>query len=220
LESDVLQEQRIEAELIAARLFRFRARRGLGVFYSLISIIPLTGLILYATVPLLVAIAGVFAGSLAIWFVARACGFGGFSKMQYSLDFLRGERGTTYDEKRGPWLSWGSTSAWFLAIFWPWIGYSIANAAGYPILAAAFLVLLVAELVLIRRFSHSAEEQDRILERRAEDWAMALGPVFIGIMAILPGAPGWAWALASPLYVICGTKSLYDAPRELALVAS
>jgi hypothetical protein len=220
LETDVLQQERIEAELIAARLFRFRARRGLGVFYSLVSIIPLIGLILYATVPPFLAITGVIACSLTIWFIASACGFGGFSKMQYSLDFLRGQKGAIYDEKQDRRLSWRSTSTWFFAIFWPWIGYSIANAEGYPLLAAVFLVILAAELALIRTFARSAKAEDLILERRVEDWAMALGPVLIGITAILPGAPGWTWALASPLYVVCGTKSLYDAPRELALVAS
>src|ERR1035438_5098197 len=105
LQTDVLHQQRIEAELIAARLFRFRARRGVGVFYSLISIVPLLGLILYNTTPLLFAVAGGLTGILAIWFVSRLCGFGGFSKMQYSLDFLKGEKGTVYDEKRGRWRS-------------------------------------------------------------------------------------------------------------------
>jgi len=75
LEGDVLQ-QRVEAELIAARLFRFRARRGLGVLYSLLSVLPLLGLILYATVSPQLTIAGVVTGTLTVWFVARFYGFG------------------------------------------------------------------------------------------------------------------------------------------------
>jgi hypothetical protein len=66
LESNVLHQQRIEAELIAARLFRFKARRGLGVLYSLASVVPLVAIILYATVPLTFAIAGAIAGSVAV----------------------------------------------------------------------------------------------------------------------------------------------------------
>jgi hypothetical protein len=219
LESGVLQQQRIEAELIAARLFRFRARRGLGVFYSLISILPLLGLILYNTAPLLFAVAGELAGVLAIWFVSRLCGFGGFSEMQYSLDFLKGERGTVYDEKRGRWLSWRRNLARLLVTVWPWIGYIIANGEGYPSFAALFLVILVAELVLIKTLSRSTSG-DSILEGRVEDWAIIVGDIAIGIIAILPGAPVWTWALASPLFVICGTKSLYEAPKELAMVVS
>ena len=219
MESEVLQQHRIEAELIAARLFRFRARRGLGVFYSLISILPLLGLILYNTTSLPFAVVGEMAGILAIWFVSRLCGFSGFSKMQYSLDFLKGERGTVYDEKRGRWGSWRRNLGWFLATLWPWFGYIIANGEGYPSFAALFLVFLVAELALIMRFSRSTKG-DRILDRRVEDWAIIVGDISIGIIAILPGAPAWTWALASPLFVLCGTKSLYDAPKELALVVS
>jgi hypothetical protein len=219
LQTDVLHQQRIEAELIAARLFRFRARRGLGVFYSLISIVPLLGLILYNTTSLLLATGGVVTGILAIWFVARSCGFGGFSRMQYSLDFMNGERGTVYDERRARWSSWRRNFAWFLATVWPWFGYTIANAESYPYFAAVFLAIYVAEVLLILKFSHSAKE-GRIVEWRAEDWAFVIGDVFIATMAILPGAPVWTWALASPLFILCGTKSLYDAPKELALVAS
>jgi hypothetical protein len=219
LESEVLHQHRIEAELIAARLFRFRARRGLGVFYSLISILPILGLILYNTTPLLFAVIGEMAGILVIWFVSRLCGFGGLSRMQYSLDFLKGERGTIYDERRVRWLSWRRNLAWLLVSVWPWFGYIIANGEGYPSVAALFLVILVAELALIMRFSHSTKG-DRILERRAEDWAIIVGDISIGIIAILPGAPVWTWALASPLFVICGTRSLYEAPKELALVVS
>jgi hypothetical protein len=218
LESDVLQ-QRIEAELIAARLFRFRARRGIGVLYSLASIVPLVALILYAAVPLPFAIVGTMASTVAVWLVARLCGFGGFSKMQYSLDFLKGEGGTTYDEKRGRRLSWRRNFALFLATVGPWLGYTIANEEGYPEFAGIFLVILVAGLALTLRFSRPTKA-DRILERRAEDWAFIGGIILIALVAILPGAPAWAWALASPLFVICGTKSLYEAPKEFALVGS
>jgi hypothetical protein len=215
LESDALQEQRIEAELIAARLFRFRARRGLGVLYSLASVIPLMALILYATVPLPYAIAGTIVGTVAVWFVSRLCGFGEFSRMQYSMDFLKGEGGTTYDEKRERRLSWRRNSVWFLVTVGPWLGYTIANEEGYPIFAGMFLVIVALAL----GFSYPTKE-DRIVERRVEDWAFIAGIILIAFVAILPGAPVWTWALASPLFVFCGTKSLYEAPKEFALVAS
>jgi hypothetical protein len=215
LESDALQEQRIEAELIAARLFRFRARRGLGVLYSLASVIPLMALILYATVPLPYAIAGTIVGTVAVWFVSRLCGFGEFSRMQYSMDFLKGEGGTTYDEKRERRLSWRRNSVWFLVTVGPWLGYTIANEEGYPIFAGMFLVIVALAL----GFSYPTKE-DRIVERRVEDWAFIAGIILIAFVAIIPGAPVWTWALASPLFVFCGTKSLYEAPKEFALVAS
>ncbi|MDA4112430.1 MAG: hypothetical protein OK474_00060 [Thaumarchaeota archaeon] len=215
MESDVLQQQRIEAELIAARLFRFRARRGLGVLYSLASVVPLLALILYATVPIPFAIAGTLAGTIGVWLVARSCGFGGFSRMQYSLDFLKGDGGTTYDERMERRLSWRRNFVWFLVTVGPGLGYTIANGEGYPIFAGMFLVILALAL----GFSYPAKE-DRIVEKRVEDWAFIAGFILIAFVAILPGAPVWTWALASPLFVFCGTKSLYEAPKEFALVAS
>ena len=68
-------------------------------------------------------------------------------------------------------------------------------------------------------FSHPTRN-DRIVERRVEDWAFVAGITLIAFVAILPGAPDWTWALASPLFVFCGTKSLYEAPKEFALVAT
>ncbi len=171
-------------------------------------------IILYVTVPIPFAIAGAIAGSVAVWFVARLCGYGGFSRMQYSLDFLKGEGGTTYDERRGRWLSWRNF-AWFFLTVGPWLGYTIANEEGYPIFSGMSLVIVA----LILGFSQ-ATKQDRIVERRVEDWAFVAGMILIAFAAILPGAPAWTWVLASPLFVFCGTKSLYEAPKEFALVAS
>ena len=134
--------------------------------------------------------------------------------MQYSLDFLKGEGGMTYDERRVRWFSLRNL-AWFLLTVGPWLGYTIANGEGYPIFAGMFLV--IAALTL--GFSQ-ATKQDRIVERRVEDWAFVAGLILIAFAAILPGAPDWTLVLASPLFVFCGTKSLYDAPKEFALVAS
>jgi uncharacterized membrane protein len=97
----------------------------------------------------------------------------------------------------------------------PWLGYTIANEEGYPIFAGMFLVIVALAL----GFSYPTKE-DRIVERRVEDWAFIAGIILIAFVAIIPGAPVWTWALASPLFVFCGTKSLYEAPKEFALVAS
>ena len=218
MKTTVSEQERIEAELIAARLFRFRARRGLGVFYSFISVLPLLGLILNATISPMAAVVGVVAGTFVIWFLARACGFGGFTLMQYNLDFLKGEGGAVYDERRGLRAFLRSNFLWFSASVWPWFVYTVAIVEGYRYFAATALVVLLAEWVLISRFSHPKE--NRILEGRVEDWAIGVGDVLIAAAAIIPGAPVWTWALASPLFVLCGTKSLYEAPKELAIVAS
>ncbi len=217
LEEQVLQQQRVEAELIAARLFRFRARRSIGMLYSLFSVLPLMGVILFATVPPLFATAAVLGGILVIWFVARSSGLAQLARMQYSLDFLKGGKGAVYDARRDVWLSRRTNIAWFLASAWPWFGYVVATSEGYPLYAALCMVIFVAEFVAMMAFSQLTR-MSSIFEWRIEDWAFVLGEVCIAFAALVPGAPGWTWVFATPLFVFCGTKSLYDAPKELALV--
>jgi len=218
MEEEVLQQQRIEAELIAARLFRFRARRSVGVLYSLLSILPLMGVILAATAPIPITIAGVIGGALAIWFVARSSGLAGISRMQYSLGFLKGEKGMVYDARGDVWMATRTNLAWFLASAWPWFGYVVATVEGFPLFAAIFMVVFVAEFAAMAAFSRSPNASS-VFEWRLEDWAFVLGDVCIAFVAVISGAPSWTWVFATPLFVLCGTKSLYDAPKELALAA-
>jgi hypothetical protein len=218
LDKSTLQQQQIEVELIAARLFRYRARRGLGVFYSLMAIIFPWAIALYLTVPLPFVILGLIAAYLPIWFVAKLSGFSGLSRMEYSLDFLKGERGMIYDERGYRWTYWGKSLARYFATLLPWFGYSIANQEGYPDVSAIFLLIVVAAFVSLEIFSRS-RKKNGILERRVEDWAIIVGSLTIAFVANIPGAPVWTWTLATPLFLICGIKSLYEAPKELALVA-
>lgn len=218
MERDLFQQQLIEAELITTKLFRFRTRRILGIYYSLISIVPVLGTILSLRVPVPLVIAGTLAGLVVTWSVARLWGFGRFSKMQYSLDFLKGEKGYDYDEKRDSKLSFRKDLVRFVAIVWPWFGYIIAIDGKHSFIAMFFPVLFILEFAVTRILS-PPNKKGRILALKAEDWTMSLGCVIIAMIAITPGAPGWIWALASPLFIFSGIKSLYDAPKELAFVA-
>ena len=212
----------MEAELIAARLFRYRVRRGLGVFYALIALMPTMGVALYLTVSTVLVVSGIVVGYLAVWFVSRLCGFSGLTRMQYSLDFLVGERGPTYDEEGYRLVSWSKSLLSFILIVLPWLGYSIATQEGYP--GVAVLILLIPVATLIRsEISWRREGKNNarisILEKKVEDWIVIGGSLLIAILAILPGAPVWTWVLASPIFLLAGVKSLYDAPKELTLVA-
>ncbi len=225
MDKDNLQQQQIEAELIAARLFRYRIRRGLGVFYALIAIMPVLGIILYLTVPILFVVSGLIAGYLAVYIIARFSGFEGLSRMQYSLDFLRGKRGTMYDEKGYRWISWTkSFASFFLLIAFLWLAYSIADQEGYTTLASIFILILIAAFGLLELFSRLKSKKDKVssisvFERRAEDWLILMGSFSIALLANVPGAPVWTWIIASPIFLLAGIKSLYDAPKELALTA-
>ena len=199
-------------------------RRGLGVFYSLIAIMPVVGIVLYLTVPLLFVVSGLITGYVSIYIAARLSGFAGLTRMQYSLDFLKGKRGKIYDEKGYRLISWSkSFASFFLLIAFPWLAYSIADQEGQTTLASIFILILIATFAIIEVFRRLKGKKDtdifRVFERRAEDWAIIVGSFSIALLANVSGAPVWTWAVASPIFLLAGIKSLYDAPKELALVA-
>lgn len=195
------------------------------MFYALIAVMPVLGIVLYLTVPILFVVSGLIAGYLATYIVARLSGFEGLTRMQYSLDFLRGKRGGTYDEKGYRWISWTkSFGSFFLLIAFPWLAYSIADQEGQTTLASVFILMLIAAFAIIEATSRLKRKNDkgesiRVLDRRAEDWAILIGSFSIALLANAPGAPVWTWVIASPIFLLAGIKSLYDAPKELALVA-
>lgn len=224
MESKELQQRQAEAELIATRLFRYKIRRGLGVFYALIATMPVLGIILYLTVPILFVVSGLIAGYLVVYIVSRFSGFEGLSRMQYSLDFLRGKRGKTYNEKGYRPISWTKSSAsYFLLIVFPWLAYSIADQEGQTTLASIFILILIAVFSAVEitswRKGKKEEKGIWVFEKRVEDWAILIGSFSIALLANVPGAPVWTWIMASPIFLLAGIKSLYDAPKELALVA-
>ena len=177
------------------------------------------GVILAATVPIPFAIVAVVGGAVVVWSVARSSGLSGISKMQYSLDFLKGEKGMAYDASKDIWLTRRTNLGWFLASAWPWFGYIVAITEGSGLLAGLFMLIFVGEFAAIAGLSRLPRVSS-IFEWRLEDWAFVVGDVGIAFVAIMPGAPSWTWVFATPLFVLCGVKSLYDAPKELAIDAS
>jgi len=100
-EYSLLQQQRMEAKAAMLRIFRFKARRGVGVFYSLVSLLLLGAFLLFGRSysPFLV-LAGVFVAATAVWYVAEAAGFRGFDRMTYSLEFLEGGEELVRERRR------------------------------------------------------------------------------------------------------------------------
>ena len=121
------------------------------------------------------------------------------------------------------WISWTkSFASFFVLIALPWLAYSIADQEGDTTLASLIILALIAAVVIIETLSHFRRKEKNsfsVLDRRVEDWAIIVGSFSIAFLANVPGAPVWTWVLASPIFLLSGIKSLYDAPKELALVA-
>jgi hypothetical protein len=137
---------------------------------------PIVGITLYLTVPTFFVVCGLIAGYLVIYIVARLSGFSAKTRMQYSLDFLHGERGLTYDEKGYRRVSWTkSFLSFFLLIVLPWLAYSIADQEGYTTLSSLIVLTLITTWILVEIFSRRKRGSDKkginVLDRKVEDWA-------------------------------------------------
>ena len=85
-----LEGQRKEAGEIVQKWFRFRARRGLGVFYCLLSSIWVLGDILSTLFKSnTIMITGVSVAVVFAWIFSRMAGLSGFSKMTSTLGLLK-----------------------------------------------------------------------------------------------------------------------------------
>jgi len=208
-----LEGQRKEAGDIVYRWFRFRVRRGLGLFYSLLSFLPVFGSILgtlFASEN--VALVGVTVGIVCIWIVSRTAGFQGFGRMRGTIELLK------ENEPGGRGRELRRTATFLFVAVWPWVAYAAASALGQRYLEVLFAVVWLAEFIAYRIFSlrHNANP---IVSHRVEDWLVVFCiPVaaLVSALLVLPYAPPlYGFVLGSPFLLFAGIKSLYDAPKEL-----
>lgn len=209
----LLEQQRKEAEQIALSLFRFKARRSVGVYYALLSSLFPTAVILsdllHSSYEVL---AGLIVAAFALWCVSRAAGFQGLSKMAYSIDLLNGK---TKARKGRFQLHTRFDPVQFLILSWPWIVFLLAEVQGLSYIAIISALVWIAELVPYRILSYARAKQS-ILEYRSEDWAVLASLVLAPICSIVLGIGLLSFVPASIVWLFAGIKSLYDAPKELA----
>jgi len=207
--------QRNEAGDITYRWFRFRVRRGLGIFYALLSFIPVLGEILgMLSVSQYTIVGAVTIALVCVWIAARALGFQGFGRMASTIGLLRGNEPAQGGQgfKR---------AATFVAIaVWPWIAYAVAASLGQTFFQILFAVLWFLEFVSYRLFT-LRRNKDPIVDHRIEDWVVLLcfpAAAFLSTFAPFPNAsPFYGFLFLSPLLLLSGLKSLYDAPKELVV---
>jgi len=209
-----LEGQRKEAGDIVYRWFRFRVRRGIGVFYCLLSFLPVIGSImgtLFASQ--FVGVAGASVALVCSWAVSRNAGFRGFGRMSSTLDLLKGD-GSPEGRR------WGTVQTFVAITLWPWLAYGIAGILGLRALQILFAVLWLVEYVAYR-FLTLSRNRNPLVDHRAEDWLVV---VIIPVAALISAAgvlasapPFYAFLMVSPILLFCGMKSLYDAPKELVM---
>lgn len=211
IDSGALDQQRLGAKSIALAIFRFRARRGVGAFYSLLSIIPL---LTYFLNSLSVShyVSQIFLGVclLLIWLFSRIAGFTGFLRMTQTISLVNIGSGSKIPRI----VSKGVT--WNLMRVLPLIAPIISDIFHMSILAEAFLFGGVFALLFYYILAYSMRSYDSIMRRRVEDYAVIVATIVVLFLQFLPFiSPEVSFALLSPVLLLAGVKSMYEAPEEL-----
>jgi hypothetical protein len=207
-----LEGQRKGAGEIVQRWFRFRARRGIGIFYLFVSLAPVLGtffgnLTNSTFVGYAVPTATVFLG----WAFGRMAGAQSFREMSKTIKLLK------EDTAKQPRAAFDALR--FLALIWPWFAYAAATFEHLPIYQIVFALVWLVENVFLRFLFHRSKNS--IIELRAEDWLASVSVPIIGVLVglaelrILPIEWNSLFLLITPFFLIAGLKSLYEAPREL-----
>lgn len=208
-----LKDQLAEAEGKVYRWFRFRVRRGIGMLYCLFSFLPVFGTLLYVisgSTP--VAILGGTVAGVGSSIVFRTAGLRGVGKMSSTIGMMKGRSSPGSLNRR-------ATSLLGLLLL-PWVAYGAAVSFGQASVAAAFAVLWLAEFAFYRALT-AGRAIDPIIEPGAADWLAAVSFPLGAVLSTFPGLPDplhyYGFLLVSPLLLLAGAKSLYDAPKELVV---
>jgi hypothetical protein len=215
-EYSLLQQQRTEAKSAMVRIFRFRARRAVGVLYSLVSLYLLTiAALLVSSVSVYLIVAGAFVGWLAVWYVASKMGFNGFERMAYSLEFVDGGEELVRERRKRD-----ANSRYLLLTSFFWVAaFVVARVEGFSSLSLVFVTVWVVQAAL-SRVSTLSRRKNSILDPKAEDWATLAAIALIIASLVITGTGLWGILPAILIFLVSGLKSLYDAPEELTQVAS
>ena len=206
--------QRNEAGDITYRWFRFRVRRGLGVFYALLSFVPVLGTVLgLFSVSEYVIITAVAIALVVVWIAARTLGLEGFGRMASTIRLLRRNEPAYGGQDF-------TRAATFLAVaVSPWVAYAVAASLGQTLLQILFAVLWLVEFVSYRLLS-IRRNKDPLADHRIEDWVVLVcfpAAALLSTFTAFPNASRFAFLLVSPFLLFSGLKSLYDAPKELVV---
>ena len=192
---DSEQEQQNPKD-IALAVFRFRARRGIGVFYALLSIAPLVAALLaYLSAPAYVSQISIPVIFIVIWLFARIAGMHRFYEMNDAISLFEGkEKRQKQRNKLTEILKRG-----FISPILPLVAIVILDLIGLGIIAFIVLIAWFAAIIFYNIFVFSKKSPDSILHRRIEDWLV----LFLAPTILLLSGFHILGSLIKPSGIIC-----------------
>ncbi len=206
---DKIKNITTEGEQIAIRLFRFKARRGIGVFYLFFAFFIITSFIIQImTNSILYVFIFWIPGSFLLWYIPRISGFRGFGRVNYAIALVDIDRKLPKQHR----FIWNILS--IIRAFWPWILFVFFLIIGKGGIAVIFPTLWIAQIIIIRYLKFKSNEKV-IVEQRIEDWVVIFALALASILVIIPHIGLLGFVYITPVLILAGTKSLFDSPEEI-----
>lgn len=212
-ETEALEQERQGAKNIALAIFRFRARRGIGVFYFLFSLIQLLSYYLQTVSALhnwSLLILG--AAILLAWLASRMAGFTAFRQMTQSIDLVNDAEQETNGSRRKSLRAVGRD----LFRVSPFAAMIVSLYFSALTLAELFLFVGVFDQLFYSILAYSRRPRDNVLRARPEDYVLIVTVVAFFVLSFIPATGRLlTFGYLSPAFLLAGIKSLYEAPEEL-----
>jgi hypothetical protein len=210
-ETEALEEQRQGAKNIALSVFRFRARRGIGVFYALFSIILLLSYYLQTiSAPQTVSLVIMGTTIFLVWIASRMAGFRAFAQMTESIDLVSADNKSDHQRKSF------SVEGFRLLRILPFAAFLISIYLRSATFAELFLFVGVFDQLFYSILKYSRRPADAIVSFKVEDYILLLALVLFLTLSFVPLTVRLInFGYLSPVFLIAGVKSLYDAPEEI-----
>ena len=215
----LLEEEEQKPKNIALSIFRFRARRGIGVYYALLSIVPiLVGVLVSLSASLYFILVSVGLLVLGILFFARLAGMSRFYQMRLVMDLFDQK---LKHEKQGHRLNRLLESARTALVLLPLVAAAIFEVTGSAVLGSIVLIAFVGYVLSYYFLVFSKQSADSVLPWRIEDWVVAVFPATLLLLSFFQAINATTYLVSLILvFLLAGVKSSFEAPQELVQVLS
>ncbi len=213
----LLEEEEQKPKNIALSIFRFRARRGIGVYYALLSMVPiLVGVLVSLSAPLYAILISVGLLVLGILFFSRLAGMNRFYQMRLVMDLFEQKQ-----EKHRHRLNRLLESARTALVLLPLVAAAIFEVTSSAVLGSVVLIAFVGYVLFYYFLVFSKQSADSVLPWRIEDWLVAVFPATLLMLSFFQEINTTTYLVSLILvFLLAGIKSSFEAPQELVQVLS
>ena len=210
-----LEREQQNPKDIALAIFRLRARRGIGVYYALLSTAPiLVGVLKSLSAPAYLILISTGLLVLGILYLASLAGMKRFTQMQLAINLLE-------QEQNPPKRRYGARrlledAQTVLVTLLPLFAAIVFTITGVAILGVLILAIFVVYVAAYYIFAVSKQGADSVLPWRMEDWLVAVFPPTLLVLYFFQVINTTTYLIPLLLlFLLAGVKSSYEAPQTL-----